>query len=154
MFVSSFSNQCSESVSILDCCRDFNGTGDVIVVMAQLVGQELNLVRTLASRIFNDGELGRHVEALLGSDRDQVKLVVVSVSDSAVYNSTWERISEVTNITAEETSVNSLVYVEVDKFGFASSFCSARFELSDFKSANGLDLRVGDTVPVHNNARR
>lgn len=75
-------HQSSQSVCISNAGWLLDGTGDVVVVVAQLEGQQLNLVGRLANSVEQDTEAGWGRHALAGSHRDEVELVGVSVSDT------------------------------------------------------------------------
>ena len=50
----SFSNECSQSVSIPDARGFFDGARDIVVGVAELIGQKLNLVWRLLDAVIQD----------------------------------------------------------------------------------------------------
>ena len=139
---SSFSNESSKSVSVANAGRFLDGSRHVVVVMTKLVREQLNLVRTGSRGIFDNSELAGCVQALFGSDRDQVELVEVVVGDTLVDHSTWDRVLEVANVSSEESGVNSLVDVQVNEFRVTTSTLETILELLNFISTDSRDLRV------------
>jgi hypothetical protein len=55
-------------VGVADARRFLDRSGDVVVGVAELVSQELNLVGTFLDLVIQDGELGGRSHALLSSD--------------------------------------------------------------------------------------
>lgn len=85
-----------------------------------------------------------------GCNRNQVELVGVFVSDSRVYNSSWQWVLESTDITGKESGVDPLARVDVQELGGGTKAKSSKglLDLVDLSTADTFDLSFSDTISV------
>lgn len=118
--------------------------------MAQLVGQTLDLVWRGSNGIIQDSKPcgGRH--ALFSSNRDQVELVDILVSDDRVNNGSGHGVLEASRITIEDSGVHSFARVDVHQLGrvLAAKMSDRSFDLLNLGNTDALDLTLTDTVTV------
>ncbi len=93
-FSTSLADQGCKSVSVSDGGGFFDGPRHIVVGVAELVGQELDLVWRLTNRIVEDGVPHRGGKTLFCCSRHKEELVNASISNSPIYHSAWERVLE------------------------------------------------------------
>jgi len=147
-FTSSFTDECCQSVGIADARRFLDRSRDIVVGVAELIGQELNLVRTLSNLVIEDGELGWCSHALLGSNGNKVELVGVFVNDCGVDDCASSRVSEAADSTSEDSSVYTFASVDVHELGFYTSSLDSSFDLVYLGNTHSLNLAFTDTVTI------
>ena len=113
----SFSDKSSKSMRVSDGRGLLDGSTDVVVGEAELVGQGLNQVRRGADGVIDDGVPSWSRHALLGSHRDEIELVDVLVSDGRVNDCSWKWVLVAAWISSEEPGVDSLAGVDVHERG-------------------------------------
>ena len=147
---SSLSDKRSESVSVSDDGRFFDGSAHVVVGEAQLVGERFEQVRRGSDGVVDNGVPSWGGHALSSSHRNQVELVGVFISDSRVYNGSWQWVLEPANISSEESGVDSLAGVDIEELGRAAKAKPGErlLDLVDLSAADTLDLSFTNTVSV------
>ena len=110
---SSFSNQCSQSVSIPDGWGLLDRPGNIVVGVAQLVGQELELIWWSSNGVIDNGVASGGWETLLGSSRHEEELVDVFVSDLGINDCARHWVLERSHITAKDPGVDTLANIDV-----------------------------------------
>ena len=113
----SFSDQGSKSVSVSDHRWLLDGTRNVVVSEAELVGERLNQVWRGLNGVVDHGVTSWSGHTLFGSNRNQVELVDVLVSDGLVYASSWKWVLEAAWVSSKESGVDSLACVDVHQGG-------------------------------------
>jgi len=145
----SFSNQRSKSVGVSDHGRLLDGTTHVVVSVAQLVGEGLDLVRRSGDAVIDHGVPGGSGHALAGSNRHKVELVDVLVNDCGVDDGTWHWVLEASWLASEDPGVDPLGGVDVHQLGGPQTESrEGLFDLVDLSPANSLDLAFTNSVSV------
>jgi len=131
-----------------------DGTRHVVVGVAQLVRQALNLIRTCTDGVIQHSEprWGRH--ALASSNRHKVELVDILVSDDRVDDSSSHGILEVADCTIEDPGVHSLARIDVHQLSrvLPAVMSDRCFDLLDLGNTDALDLSLTNTVTVEDHA--
>jgi hypothetical protein len=109
----SLTNQGSESVSVPDGSGFLDRPRNIVVGVAELVGEELDLVRGLSNSIVNHSVASGGCETLFGCSRYEIELVDITICDSRVNHCAWHRILEGSHISAENSGVHSFANVDV-----------------------------------------
>jgi len=93
---------------------------------------------------------------LLGSHRDQVKLVHVLVSHTRVDDSTGQRVLKCADLTIKDSSVDTLAAIDIHQLArvLTTSLDECRLDLFDLRNTDALDLAFTDTVSVEDNPGR
>lgn len=145
----SVTNESSQAMSILDASRDLDAATHVVVGVAQLVGQQLDLVRACLDGVVDDGVVSGHDHALSCRSGDQVEAVLVLVSDGRVDTEAWQRVPVVSGVAREEPGVDSLVHVQEQELSVCASCSSqASLDLSNLVLAHWQDLACRDSITV------
>ena len=73
-----------------------------------------------------------------------------NVSDGRVYNGSWQRVLESTNVTCEESGVHPLAGVHVEQLRRVAKAKSREglLDLVDLSSAHSFDLSLTNTISV------
>lgn len=100
-------------MGVADAGGLFDGSRNVVVGVAQLVGKVLNLVGRRSNRVVQYSKPSRGGHTLLGSHRDQVKLVHVLVSHTRINDGTGQRILKGADLTIKDSSVDTLAAIDV-----------------------------------------
>lgn len=134
----------------------FNGAGDIVVGVAQLVGQTLNLIRALPDVIEENRESGWSAHSLFSRHRHQVELVDVLVGDHRVNDSASQRVFEVADSTVKDASVHTLASVDVHHLAGIQSAETGQSttDLLDLWDADTLHLTFSNTISVENQSGR
>lgn len=122
--------------------------------MAELVSQMLNLVWRSSNRVVQYSEPGRSRHTLLGSHRDQVKLVHVLVSHTRINDSASLRVLESADLTIKDSSVDTLAAVDVHELArvLTTSLDECRLDLFDLWDTDALDLSFTDSISVEDDS--
>ena len=147
-FTSSLTDERCQSVGVTDAGWFLDRTGNVVVGVAELVSEELNLVWALSNLVIEDCELGWCSHALLGGNGNKVELVGVLINDSGVDDSASSRVSEAADSTSEDSSVYTFASVDVHELGFYTSGLDSSFNLVYLGDTHSLNLAFTDTVSV------
>jgi len=94
-----------------------DGTRNIVVSVAQLVSQQLDLVRGLLQIVIDDFKLSRRAHSLLSGHRHEIELVSILVRDGGVNDGTSIGVLEVADRAIENTSVDALAADEVHELG-------------------------------------
>jgi len=150
------SNQSSKAMGVANAGGFFDGARDIVVGVAKLVRQQLDLVRGGFEVVVHDFEFCWCTHALLGSDRDQVELVGVFVSHHGVDDSASHRVLEVVHRTIEDPSVDALAADHVHELGLvlATDMTQCCFDLLDLWQADALLLPFADAIAVEDDLLR
>jgi len=151
-FTSSFTDEGCQSVGVADARGLLNSTRDVVVGVAELVSEELDLVWALLNLVIEDGELGRSSHALLGGDGNKVELVGVLINDGGVDDSTSCRVSETAYSTSEDSSVHALASVNVHELGVLTKSLDSSLNLVYLGYTHSLNLAFTDTIAIEDDA--
>lgn len=143
-------------MSVPDARRLLDGSRHVVVSVAQLVGQRLNLVGRGTDCIIQHGKAGWRSHTLPCTNRDKIEFVNVLVSDTLVDNNTWHWVLEVANITIEDPRVHALARVDVHELRLVlpANRGNSRLDLLNLRNTNALHLTLTDTVTVKDNSCR
>lgn len=112
---SSLSYQGGKSVGVADYGGFFDGSTDVVVGEAELVGERFEQVGRGADGVVDDGVASWAAHTLFRGDGDKVELVGVLIGDSSVDHGSRKRVLVASNVTCEEPGVDSLAGVDVDE---------------------------------------
>lgn len=127
-----------------------DGTTDVVVCEAQLVGELLDDVRRSLDIIVDDGVASGRRHSLFGGNGYEVELVSVLVGDGGIDHSTWHWVLEPSGVTSKESGVNSLACVDVHQLGRVNK-AKAREglpDLVDLSTADSLNLSLTNSISV------
>lgn len=147
---SSFTDKCCKSVGVSDNGWFFDSTRDVVVSVAELVGEVFNLVRRRTDAVVHHSVASWGSHALTSSHRHKIEFVDVLICDLLVADSTRKWVLESTWLTTEQASVNSLRGVDVKELGGIAETKSSKclLNLVDFSTADTLDLSFTNTISV------
>ena len=107
----SISDQVGESVSILDGCWDLNGSSNIIVGIAQLVRQRLNLRRVSSCRIIHYHVMSRAHYSLSRNLTYEEEVIRVVCYYSWIYNCAWQWIYQsLWVLVVKESLIYSFIY--------------------------------------------
>ena len=150
---SSFSNESSQSVSIPDAWGFLDCPRDIVVCVAEFVGQELNLVWRFPNGIMNHSVSGRSGHALLSSSGNQVELIHISVSDGGIYDCPREWILEWAYVSTEDSCVDSLANIDIHELSLRNSkIWEGWLDLVYFWFADTLNLSLSHTISVEDDS--
>lgn len=143
-------------MGVTDARWFFDGAGDIVVGVTQLVGKTLNLVRALPDTIEENREPSWSTHSLFCRHRHQVELVDILVGDHRVNDSTSHWILEVTNSTVKDTSVHALASVDIHHLAHIqpAETGQSTANLLDLWDADALHLAFSNTVSVENQSGR
>lgn len=96
-----------------------DGPADVVVGVAEFVGEQLNLVGGLADGVVDHGVAGGSRKALLGGCGNEVELVDLLVSDGGVNHSPRLRVLELPYVSPKQTSVHPLAHINVHELSLS-----------------------------------
>ena len=113
----SFSDEGSKSVGVPDDRGFLDGTTHVVVSVAQLVGEGLDLVRGGGNAVVDHGVPGRSGHSLASGNRHKIELVDVLVNNRGVDHSSWHWVLEASWLTREDPGVDPLGGVDVHQLG-------------------------------------
>ena len=150
----SLTDKSCQPVSVPDHGGLLDGTTHVVVGVAELVGQVLDLVRGAADGVVDDRVSCWSRHALTSCHRAEVELVDVLVCDSRVDDSTWERVLVAPWLPTEQPGVDSLAGVDVHELGGVTEPKTSEclLDLGDLRTADTLDLTFTNTVSVEDEA--
>lgn len=149
----SFSNQSSQSVSISDAWRFLDWTWDIVVGVAELVGEQFNLVRWAVDTIVDDSVSCGSRHSLLSSRRDEVELIDVSICNGRINHCARHRILKRSNISTKDSGVHSLADVDVEQLGCSNfKVVESKFDLIYFRFTDSLDLTFTNSISVKDNS--
>ena len=143
-------------MGVADAGRLLDGPGHIVVVMAELESQQLDLVWGLPHRIVQHGETRRHGHTLPSRHGHQVELVSVAVRDSLVDDGACGRVLEAVRVAGEDARVHSLAAVDVHQLAsLRNTMCGkGLLDLLDLGDADALYLALANTIAVENDLRR
>lgn len=134
----------------------FDSPRNIVVSVAKLVGKVFNLVRRSTNRVVQYSKPSRGRHTLLGSHRNQVKLVHVLVCHTRVDDGASQRIFKGADITIKDSSVDTLAAVDVHQLArvLTTSLDDCRLDLFNLGDADALNLAFTDTVSVEDDPSR
>ena len=100
-------------MSVADAGRFLDSPRHVVVVVAELESQELDLVRRFSHGVVEDAEPSGRRHALPCGHRDQVKLVSVTIRHCAINDSARLRVLEPRGVACKDARVHTLGTVDV-----------------------------------------
>lgn len=153
-FSASLTDESCETMCIPDGSGLLDRAGDVVVGVAEFVGEQLDLVRRFADAIMDDCVASRGGESLLGGGRDEVELVDIAVGDATVHDEAWLRVLEGSNVAREEAGVHSLAHVDVHELGVEAKRLDAGLDLFDLWAADTSNLTLTNTISVEDDPGR
>lgn len=146
---SSLTDHSGKSVSVSDDWWLLDGSWNVVVSEAKLVGQRFDQMRRVPYGVIDHGVPSWSTHSLLGSYWDKIKLIDVLVSDLSIDNRSRKRVRESANITAKESCVNSLLGVDVHELSISQAqSIQSLLDLVDLSSADSLNLSLTNSVSV------
>jgi hypothetical protein len=151
-FTSSLTDERCQSVSVADTGWFLDSSRDIVVGVAELISEELNLIGALHNLVIEDCELGWCSHALLGGNGNKVELVGVLVNDCGVDDCASSRVSEAADSTSEDSSVYTFASVDVHELGFYTSGLDSSFNLVYLGHTHSLNLAFTDTVSIEDDS--
>lgn len=147
---SSFTDKCCQSVGISDNRWFLDSTRDIVVSVAELVGEVFNFVRRSTNAVVHNSVTSGGSHALTSSHRHKIEFVDVLVCDLLVADSSWHWILESARLTTKQASVDSLGGIDVEELGRVTDPKSREclLNLVDFSTADTLDLTFSNTISV------
>lgn len=144
------SDESSQAMSIANARWLFDGARDVVVGVAQLVGQQLDLIRGLLHVVVDDLKLRGRAHSLLRSHRHEIELIRILVCDGGVNDGASIGVLEVADRAVENTSVDALAADEVHELGRvgASNRVEGSLDLLDLGHADARLLAFTNTVAI------
>ena len=156
VLASALANKGGQAMGVTDAGGLFDGAGDVVVGVAELVGQVFNLVWRSSNRVVQYSKPGRSRHALLGSYRDQVKLVHVLISHTRINDGAGQRVFKSTDLSIKDSSVDTLAAVDIHQLArvLTTSLDECRLDLFDLWNTDALDLTFTDSISVEDDPGR
>lgn len=150
-FTSALTNKSCQPMSVANARWLFDRSRNIVIGVAELVGEQLNLVWSFFDIVVEDCELGWGSHTLLGCNGNKVEFVSALINDGGVDDCASCGIRESADSTSEDSSVNAFTCVDVHELA-VSLTCRLKssFDLLNLRNTDALDLAFTNTVTVEN----